>query len=59
MTCRAFDPSTASLNHAISVRRTDHATILLNVPRNINDFTAPKKKPSLLGRVAEMFSFAR
>ncbi len=58
MTCRTFDPSTATLNHAISVHRTEGSTLLLNVPRDIAEFTAPMKRPNLLDRVANLL-FAR
>ena len=57
MTCLTFDPSTATLNDEITVRRTDGATILANLPRNIDDFATPAR-PSLRERLASIFSFS-
>lgn len=56
MTCRTFDPSTASLNHSITVLRTDDSTLLLNVPRDISDFTVRERKPGLLDRLVDLIS---
>lgn len=56
MTCRTFDPQTASFNSHISVERTESATIL-NVPRSLDAF-AVKEKPTFVGRLADFFSFS-
>ncbi|AJK69980.1 hypothetical protein [Corynebacterium marinum] len=56
MTTREFNPRTADFNATIRVERTERATILA-VPRSLDDFTR-ERKPSLLGRLADMFSAA-
>lgn len=56
MTTREFNPRTATFNTTIRVERTERATILA-VPRSLDDFTH-ERRPSLMGRLAGLFSFS-